>query len=168
MPKVTAENNRIVITKLIDVNANDITFDDVTLVSSMIFDTTLIMPENDDGTLADGEILIYDLDGLSAKHLTKISFSSLRGFFRYMSEAHPVRVKQIHLVNCSSMVDKLVMLFRPFIGAKAMQIMHFHTPNSTTLFDFVPKHLLPIELNGTSGNLNEPKCYWVKRTEEHR
>lgn len=167
MPKVTADNNRIMIIKLIDFNPENLIFDDAITVFSMVNDTTIITRE--EGPLADGEILIFDLYGLTARHLTRIGFSTLRCFFRYMIEAHPMRVRQVHLVNCSSLLDKLMMLIRPLMGSKTTKIMHFHTPNSTTLFDFVPRELLPKELlNGTCGSVDEPKWFWIRRTEEHR
>jgi hypothetical protein len=166
LPSVTSENNRIIITRLIDYTTDNIPeMDDSLRVSSMIFDIAAITPESNG--LADGEVLIYDLNGLSAKHFTKLSFSSLRGFFKYMSEAHLMRIREIHLINCSSVVDKLVMVIRPFVG-KAMQIMHFHQPESTTLFDFVPAELLPVELGGSGESIVKAKHYWIKKTEEHR
>ncbi|KAG5680476.1 hypothetical protein PVAND_009984 [Polypedilum vanderplanki] len=167
LPKLTPENNRIIVTRLIDFSTDNLPEMDETLrISSMIFDIAAITPENN-GSLADGEVLIYDLNGLTAKHFTKLSFSSLRGFFRYMSEAHLMRIREIHLINCSSLVDKLVMLIRPFVG-KAMQIMHFHQPDSTTLFDFVPMDVIPVELGGTDESIIKSKIYWIKKTEEHR
>jgi hypothetical protein len=168
LPKLTPANNRVIITRLIDYTTDDIPeFDDTLRISSMIFDVTAITPEQHNGALADGEVLIYDLNGLTAKHLTKLSFSSLRGFFKYMSEAHLMRIREIHLINCSSLVDKLVMLIRPFVG-KGMQIMHFHQPDSTTLLDFVPIEILPVELGGTDESIKKSKGYWIKKTEELR
>lgn len=169
LPKLTPDKNRVILTRLIDFNPDNVIFEDVLTVSSMLSDVNLIIPENEtENKLADGEILIYDLNGLSPKHLAKLGFSSLRGFFRYMTEAHPMRIKQIHLINSSSLLDKIVMLIYPFIGANAMKIMHFHSPNSTTLYDFLPREILPVEIGGTDENFHSVKQNWIKRTKEHR
>lgn len=168
LPKLTPQNNRIIVTRLIDFSTENIPdFDEILRVSSMIFDVAAITPENDGEKLADGEILVYDLNGLTAKHLTKLSLSSLRGFFKYMSEAHLMRIREIHLINCSSLVDKLFVLLRPFVG-KAMQIMHFHQPDTETLFDFVPKNILPVELGGIDGSIEKTKRFWLEKTEANR
>jgi hypothetical protein len=118
--------------------------------------------------LADGEILIYDLNGLTSRHLSKLGFSLMRGFFRYMIEAHPMRIKQIHLINVSPILDKIIMLIRPFIGSKVMNIMHFHAPDSTTLFDFIPREILPIELNGDDESIEISNRKCIQRTQEYR
>lgn len=46
--------------------------------------------------------------------------------------------------------------------------LHFHLPNSATLFDYVPQELLPEEYGGKVGNLAEIKAEWVKKVLEHR
>lgn len=166
MPKVTANNERIMILKLIEFDPDSIIVDDALTVFSMVYDTTLITSE--EGKLADGEIVIIDLDGVTARHLTKIGFSALRCFFKYMNEAHPMRITQIHLINCPVVLDKLMMLCRPLMYSETMKVLHFHLPNSTTLFDFVPRELLPNEMGGSDGTLEKPKWDWIRRTEEHR
>jgi hypothetical protein len=166
MPKVTDDNHRIMILKLLDFDPDNVVVDDALTVFSMVYDATLITREQ--GPLADGEILIIDLNGVTARHLTKIGFSSLRCFFRYMIEAHPMRIKQIHLINCPSVLDKLMMLCRPLMYAKTLNATHFHLPGASTLFDFVPRELLPNELGGAAGSFEGPKWTWIRRTEECR
>lgn len=169
MPTLTSENNRVILTRLVDFEPDNVVFEDVLTVLSMLSDISLITPDViEENKLADGEILIYDLNGLSTKHLTKLGFSAMRCFFRYMMEAHPMRVRQIHLINCSSLLDKIVMLIRPFIGSNAMKVMHFHAPDSTTLYDFLPREILPVEIGGTDETLESVKQYWIKRTENYR
>jgi len=151
LSKLTRDNCRIIVTRLIDFNSDNIIFEDILSVSSMLSDVNLITSDDPSKNhLADGEILIYDLNGLTTKHLSKLGFSLIRGLFRYMIEAHPMRIKQIHLINISSLLDKIIMLIRPFIDSKVMNITHFHASDSTTLFDFIPHEILPIELNGSS------------------
>jgi hypothetical protein len=166
LPKVTAKNNRIMLIRLIDYNPDHLIFDDAFTVFSMVYDMMLITPEK--GSFADGEIAIFDCKGMTVKHLTKLSFSTLRCYFRYMLEAHPMRVKEVHVLNCSSVIDKLMLLIKPFLGARIMQTVHFHAPESTTLFEYIPRDILPVELGGTDGSLHEPKMYWIKRVEDHR
>ncbi|CAG9806018.1 unnamed protein product [Chironomus riparius] len=169
LPKLSPDNCRIIVTRLIDFNPDGIVFEDVLGVTSMLSDANLIT--SDDVTknyLADGEILIYDSNGVTPKHLSKLGFSLMRGFFRYMIEAHPMRIKQIHIINVSSLLDKIIMLIKPFIGSKVMNIMQFHAPGSETLFDFIPREILPVELNGNDESIEICNKNWIKRTEDCR
>ena len=166
LPKVTPDNNRILLLRLIDFNPDNLVFDDALKVFTMVYDTSMITP--DSNRIADGEIVIFDLKGLTPKHLTRLSFSSLKCFVKYMTEAHPIRIKQVHVINSHSLLDKLVMLMKPFLGAKAMKVIHFHMPDSTTLYDHVSQDILPIEFGGSCGTIEEPKWYWINRTDEHR
>lgn len=166
LPQVTVDNNRILVIRLIDYNPENLIFEHALTVFSMVYDTTIMTPEPD--RLADGEIVIFDVKGLSARHLTRMSLSSLRCFIKYMIDAHPLRLKQVHVVNTHSLLDKLLMIVRPFLGSKAMKSIHFHLPETTTLYDYVPRELLPKELGGTAGLIETPKWFWIKRTEDHR
>lgn len=166
LPKVTSDNNRILLLRLIDFDPDNLVFDDALTVFSMVYDVAMITA--DAGKIADGEIVIFEFNGAKPKHLTKLNISFLRCFVKYMIEAHPVRIKQVHVVNTHALLDKLVMMMKPFLGAKAMKVIHFHQPNSTTLYDYVSRDLLPIEFGGNSGSIEEPKWYWINRTDEHR
>lgn len=165
-PKVTPQNNRVMLIRLIDFDPDHIIFEDAVTVFSMVYDMTLITPE--EPSLADGEIAIFDLKGITVKHLTKLGFSTLRCYFRYMLESHPMRVKEVHVLNCSSVMDKLMLILRPFLGAKTMKAIHFHAPESLTLFDYVPRDIVPVELGGDGDSLDGPKWYWIRRIEDHR
>lgn len=166
MPKVTADNNRILLIRLIDFVPENLVFEDAMTVFTMVYDTSIITREEE--KLANGEIAIFDLKGLTAKHLARLGLSLVRCFIKYMMDAHPLRIKEVHVVNSHSLLDKLVMIMKPFLGAKAMKVIHFHLPNSTTLFECVPRDCLPTEFGGTCGPIDTPKWYWINRTDDHR
>lgn len=46
--------------------------------------------------------------------------------------------------------------------------LHFHKPDSDTLYKFVPKDLLPNEYGGKSGEIKEIKTRFVKLVESYR
>lgn len=166
MPKVTANNNRVLLVRLIDFVPENLVMEDALTVFTMVNDTSIMT--KDKGELISGEIVIFDLKGLTAKHLPRIGLSTLRCFIRYMIDAHPLRIKQVHVVNSNSLLDKLVMIMKPFVGAKAMKVIHFHLPNTKTLYEFVPRDCLPHEFGGTFGVIDTPKWFWINRTDDHR
>jgi hypothetical protein len=61
-------------------------------------------------------------------------------------QAHPIRVRQIHIINCGAVIDKVMMLIKPFLSTRNYQMINCHTTGSETLFEFVPRELLPNEL----------------------
>lgn len=46
--------------------------------------------------------------------------------------------------------------------------MHFHTPNSNTLDEFVAKDLMPNEYGGRAGTIQDIHSDWIKKVEDHR
>lgn len=46
--------------------------------------------------------------------------------------------------------------------------LHFHLPNSQTLFEHVSQELLPEEYGGKLGNFKELKQQWVQKVMDHR
>lgn len=166
LPQTTADNYRILTLRLIDFDHKKFIFDDALRVVTLVYDTAMITPDKD--RIADGEIIVFDLNGVTASHLARIGLSSLRCCVKYMMGAHPLRIKAVHVVNSHSLFDKLMMILRPFLGAKAMKVIHFHLPNTTTLFDFVPREILPEEYGGTTGSIDELKWFWIRRTDDHR
>lgn len=87
---------------------------------------------------------------------------------KFTQEAFPVRLKQIHLINVSPVVSKVLTVLRPFMKSKVRDMLNFHAPNSTTLFEFFPQELLPEEFGGNAGSMNDIKKAFVKQIESHR
>lgn len=46
--------------------------------------------------------------------------------------------------------------------------LHFHKPDSDTLYKFIPKDLLPAEYGGKSGEIKEIKSNFVKLFDSYR
>ncbi|CRL03400.1 CLUMA_CG016526, isoform A [Clunio marinus] len=167
LPKVTKDNNRIMTLRLIDYNPDQLVFDDGLKVFTMVNDT-FIKTQNENAKFATGEIVVFDLQGLTARHVTRMGISSLRCFLKYMIDAHPVRIKEIHVVNAHSLLDKLMYMLKPFISARHLKVIHFHLPNSTTLFEYIPRDILPEEYGGTFESNESWRWFWIHKCEENR
>lgn len=163
----TSDNYKIIIFRLIDDNFDHIHFNDVIKTFFMMSDVRLITP--DSKCLTDGEIPIFDMAKVSYRHLTKVVLSTVRLYMKYTQEAHPVRVRQIHIINCAPIVDKIICLIKPFVRTENFKMINFHTPGSETLYNFIPKENLPVEYGGSaSESIESMKSYWVNRIEGHR
>lgn len=129
-------------------------------------DIRLVTPDVND--FSDGEIPIYDAKNFGYKHLTKIVLSSLRIFMKFTQEALPIRIKQIHVINCSPTMDRAMTLIRPMIFSKVVKLIHFHKPGSDTLFKYIPKDIMPEEYGGNAGPIEELRKYWMDKVDQHR
>jgi CRAL/TRIO domain len=116
----------------------------------------------------DGEIPIFDMNNITLKHFTKIVFSTMRLFLRYSQEAHPVTVRQVHIVNCNSLVNRIMMIIKPFLKVEVANRIHTHLPGSETLFMFIPRSILPKEYGGMLGSIEAMQNYWLGFLENYR
>lgn len=71
-----------------------------------------------------------------------------------MQEAYPVKLKEVHIVNVSPLVDTIINFVRPFLKEKIRQRIHFHS-NLESLYKFVPQKMLPKEYGGEAGTVEE-------------
>lgn len=79
-----------------------------------------------------------------------------------------MRVVQIHIINCTSFLDRIISLIKPFMRSEVFQMLNFHTPESETLWEFVPKDIFPNEYGGNAGSIDSLKEYWVDRIHNNR
>lgn len=73
--------------------------------------------------LCDCEVPIFDMNGYSLRHLTKTVLGVLRIYMKFVQEAHPVRIRQIHVINCPSYLDKVMMVAKPFIKGEVFKLV---------------------------------------------
>jgi CRAL/TRIO domain len=165
LPDKSPENYNVSIIRLIDDDPDKIIFNDVIKAFYLGADLRLV---NTDEIWADGEIPIFDQSFLTYRHLTKIVFQTLRLFMKYSQEAHPVVVRQIHIVNCSSLLNRVMMIIKPFLKAEVAERIQTHLPGSTTLFKYIPKDILPKEYGGNAGPIERTREIWLQNLENQR
>lgn len=49
----------------------------------MVGDIRLITPDDNEGGISDGEIPIFDMNGFSLRHITRVVLSTLRCYMKY-------------------------------------------------------------------------------------
>ncbi|PZC77173.1 hypothetical protein B5X24_HaOG203651 [Helicoverpa armigera] len=99
-----------------------------------------------------GYMFLFDMRGVKFGHLTKVSLSTLRKFFQYVQEAMPVRMRAIHVLNTEPVLDKLMVLIRPFMDKKFFDMLKFHNKNEDLEKFYetvVPRSALPPDYGGT-------------------
>ncbi|XP_065221363.1 alpha-tocopherol transfer protein-like [Planococcus citri] len=166
MPKKTNEGYQVYITHLADSNPDK--FDFISY-SKMFFDVSDVRMKIEE-KIPTGDIPIFDMTGFTLKHLMKLMFNlgSVKKYMRITQEAHPVSLKQIHVINTSPLLEKVLTFLRPLMREEVKKMIHFHTEGSDTLYQFIPRDVIPVEFGGKGASINETKNYWKKQIEENR
>ncbi|XP_061719944.1 alpha-tocopherol transfer protein-like [Cydia pomonella] len=118
----------------------------------LAFDAWLL----EEGSLQDGDLTLFDAKDTSLKIFWRIHLSLQKIMFKYQEEAMPIRIKQMHMVNTPSFMDKLYSILKPFMSKEMSDVLHFHAPKSDTLFQYFSKDDLPKDFGG---NLNSLEVY---------
>ncbi|XP_037810373.1 alpha-tocopherol transfer protein isoform X1 [Lucilia sericata] len=164
LPGKTPDNYKLLIYRLIDHDADKFNFTDSIKVFFMMSDCRFAINDEPD----DGEVPIFDMSGYSLRHLTKTVLSVLRVYMKFVQEAHPVRIRQIHVLNSPSYLDKVLTVIKPFMKSEVFKLIHFHLPNADTPYEYFPREMLPLEYGGKAGSLKELKAFWMQKLEEKR
>ncbi|XP_032588561.1 alpha-tocopherol transfer protein-like isoform X2 [Drosophila mojavensis] len=115
-----------------------------------------------DADLADGDVQIVDMNGYTMRHLAYVSIFVLRVYMKFLQEAYPSRLRAMHIINCPPILDKMMSLFKPFIREDVYQMINYHTEGMESLYELVPREMLPVEYGGKAGTVAEIKQKWMQ------
>ncbi|KAH8275697.1 hypothetical protein KR044_002930, partial [Drosophila immigrans] len=119
-----------------------------------------------DADLADGDVHIVDISGYTMRHLAYVSIFVLRVQMKFLQEAYPSRLKAVHIINCPSFLDRMMAMMKPFIREEVLQLMHYHTEGLDSLYELIPRDMLPNEYGGKAGSMAELKAHWLRNLKE--
>ncbi|KAF5282987.1 hypothetical protein FQA39_LY04858 [Lamprigera yunnana] len=159
LPKLTKDDYKLFIYRLADPDPDKYVFADALKTFLTLADVRLTFDEE----VPKGEVPIFDMAGFTLKHAYKVQLPVLKKYMVYTQEAHPVRLKQIHVINVPPFLDKVLVLVKPLMKSEVSAMLHFHQPNSSTLYDYIPKELLPEEYGGDIGKLADIKKEWIQK-----
>ncbi|CRK97995.1 CLUMA_CG011364, isoform A [Clunio marinus] len=157
LPKLTSENHKVTIIRLVDLDHNVFDYVQTVKMVLMCFDVRFIMYDDYDKTIASGERFVIDTTGLSFRHFLKIAtnISTVRLYMRFLQEAIPFNIKQLHFISSSSVFDKMFSLLRPFLKKELIEIMNIHTEGIQSLHKHFDKDVLPSEYGGDLGPIKD-------------
>lgn len=112
------------------------------------------------------DVIIIDVGFPLAKHFFKVNPLVIRDFFICVHQAYPVIVKEVHLINAPAFIYFVINFLKPFLGETLRQCIYVHR-GVETLYEFVPRELLPEEYGGSCGKLEDLKMQTVKLLEEY-
>lgn len=157
----TPDNFKVVIARLKHSDPSEINLNDLFKMYLMTCDVRFHLPIEDYRKMEFGEIVIFDMKNFTLKHLTRAVISTLRLISKYLQTSHPVRLVQLHVINCSPAVTKATMFIRPFLYAKLYNCLHFHQAGSLeNLYKSVPREMLPLDYGGQAASISELMKYY--------
>ncbi|KAL0870642.1 hypothetical protein ABMA27_005600 [Loxostege sticticalis] len=105
--------------------------------------------------LEEEDIVIMDVKDVTLKILAKFNLSIARTLSKYQQDAIPIRLKQVHVINAPSFIDKIFGLVKPFLKQGMTDMIHFHSPKSETLYKYLNKEDLPEDYGGSNGKMED-------------
>lgn len=136
---------------------------DTLKLALMIGDVRLV--EEVEGVAGD----IYVLDGavLGASLLARLSPSIIKKFLICVQEAYPVKLKEVHIINTSSIVERFINFVKPFLKEKIRKRIYIHK-EVKDLYKYVPQEMLPKEYGGDCGTMDELQEKWTQKLIDYR
>ncbi|CAB3220130.1 unnamed protein product [Arctia plantaginis] len=163
LPGLTPGGRRITVCRGLDKNLETHQILDAFKIIMMVADVRL--REETEGVA--GHVFIFDASILLPSHILKISPTMIKKFLICLQEAYPLKVKEVHVVNASPLVDTIYNIVKPFIKEKIKNRIFFHK-DYTGLHEYIPVDILPSEYGGTSSSLEEITRAWLVKLKEYR
>lgn len=162
LPGLTPNGRRITFIRAIDCDFQSHQVMDAMKVALMIGDVRLL----EESVGIAGDIFILDAAVATPAHLAKFSPSIVKKFLIAVQEAYPVKVKEVHVINVSPIVDTIMNFVKPFLSEKIRSRITFHS-DMESLYKVVPKELLPNEYGGKVGSIVDLTQEWKKKLGEY-
>ncbi|XP_013184162.1 alpha-tocopherol transfer protein [Amyelois transitella] len=114
-----------------------------------------------------GDIYVLDAAVLGPSLLTKLSPATVKKFMICVQEAYPVKLKEVHIVNTSPIVERFINFVKPFLKEKIRNRIYIHK-DTKDLYKYIPQDILPVEYGGTCGSMDELHEQWKAKLIEYR
>ncbi|CAH0714068.1 unnamed protein product, partial [Brenthis ino] len=154
----STDNCKVVYLRLIDTDTKNFVYMDLARVVIMQIDLLQL----EEGTWP-GLILLFDLDGVTLGHLAKLDLSTVQQMIYYLQEAMLVKLKGLHFMNATAIMNRLLLIIKPFMKKELIQMLFIHPLGATTLEKFVPLKALPKDAGGEYKTYEEVKNEWIDK-----
>lgn len=157
MPGLTPNGRRVTIMRGLDKTITSPSIFDAFKIVLMIGDIRLDAEE----TGVAGDIMILDASIVTPAHFSKVTPAIVKKFLVIVQEAYPVKLKEVHVVNISPLIDTIITWVKPFLKEKIKNRIFVHS-DMESLHKMVPKDVLPEEYGGDAGPSQKYHDEWVK------
>lgn len=110
---------------------------------------------------ANGFVVIVDWTEFTFRQSFNLKPSVLKLMIEGLQDCYPVRFKGIHFLGQPWYVETAITCIKPFLKDKTKERIYVHGNNLSTLFEYVPRDILPAEMGGEQASYN-PQV-WLKK-----
>nr|CAD7458088.1 unnamed protein product [Timema tahoe] len=114
-----------------------------------------------------GDVYILDASVATAAHFAKFTPAIVKKFLVCVQEAYPVKLKEVHVVNVSPLVDTIINFAKPFLKEKIRNRIFCHPDGFESLYKYIPQEMLPSEYGGYAGPIDVIHREWVKKLDSY-
>ncbi|XP_052738913.1 alpha-tocopherol transfer protein-like [Bicyclus anynana] len=108
-----------------------------------------------------GFVLVADFTEANLlDYLPKLSILECRQIMTILMEGYGMRVKQMHVISKSKLVDGLVTFMKKMVSAKIGDRIKVHK-NIEDLYEYIPKAILPKDFGGDERSLDTLQAEWI-------
>ncbi|KAJ0173156.1 hypothetical protein K1T71_011332 [Dendrolimus kikuchii] len=155
LPKLTDKNCRVIMSRIVKDGMKSHMFFNV-YQSGVMFMEYIKMYDCNDGV-----IVVTDLRNISLMDIiSELNMTELRQILTISMEGYALRMKGVHFITSSSTIEILTKLFKSVVSAKIGSRVYAHK-SLETLYEFVPKDILPVEYGGDEVSLQGLDDKWT-------
>jgi len=103
-----------------------------------------MLKEYDENSIVNGVILVFDLTGIQARHVTRMSREESKNTSKIYQDCATGRVKAFHLYNGGTLLDLLLGIMRPLLKKKYNERLYCHD-TMESMYKTIPMELWPDE-----------------------
>ncbi|CAH1716271.1 alpha-tocopherol transfer protein-like [Aphis gossypii] len=103
--------------------------------------------------------VVIDTRNITLSHISQFDLFQLKNLIKLAQKAYPLRLKHTHILFPPSFIDVAKNILKPFVSKKMFARLSFHK-NLETLWEHIPRDVLPIEYGGYNGNLDVIREEW--------
>ncbi|XP_043515359.1 alpha-tocopherol transfer protein-like [Frieseomelitta varia] len=162
LPGLTRNGRRVIIMRGLDKDVPTPNVADLMKLVLMIGDVRL----KEELVGVAGDVYILDASVATPSHFAKFTPAIVKKFLICVQEAYPVKLKEVHVVNVSPLVDTIVNFVKPFVKEKIRNRIFMHS-DLKTLYEYIPREILPAEYGGDAGPIQAIHETWLKKLEEY-
>lgn len=159
VPRKTPQNYRVLVNSLQTPDTTRYVFADVCKALLMVMETVFLTEPT-----IDGLVVVHDMGRASFSHFMKFGWSLPKKLNSYTSEGLPLKQETVHLVNCSSFVNKGLKMLSHIGRKEDWDKLRVHAGDDySALHAEVPRYCLPSDLGGTQPSIVELHEMTVRR-----
>ncbi|XP_049794187.1 alpha-tocopherol transfer protein-like [Schistocerca nitens] len=163
LPQTDAQGRRVILMNVGKLPAGTVSAEAAFRTNFLGLDISLL---EDDEAIICGQVVIQDMKDITLGHMTAITPYFMKRVATCFQEAYPLRPKGTHVINVPPGVEKFISLFQSFMKEKLRRRVFIHS-SMETLYEHIPKKILPQEYGGEAGPIEEMQNAWKAKVESY-